>query len=78
MSAELTNLFQNGDLVKAIWETVYMTFGSTIIAYLLGLPLGILLYVTDKKGICPCGRRGNHHRGSSVSKQKSAPVIKSR
>ena len=54
MSAELTNLFQNGDLVKAIWETIYMTFGSTIISYLLGLPLGILLYVTDKKGICPC------------------------
>ena len=54
MSVELTNLFQNGELVKAIWETIYMTFGSTALAYILGLPLGILIYITDKKGICPC------------------------
>lgn len=54
MSNELSNLFQNGEMVNAILETVYMTFGSTAIAYLLGLPIGILIYITDKKGLCPC------------------------
>lgn len=36
-----------------ILETLYMTVVSSILAYLLGLPLGILLVVTDKDGIAP-------------------------
>lgn len=42
------NLIQMG-----IWETVYMTFLSTAISYVIGLPLGIILSVTDKDGIVP-------------------------
>lgn len=42
------NLIQIG-----IWETVYMTFLSTAISYVIGLPLGIILSVTDKDGIVP-------------------------
>lgn len=34
-------------------ETIYMTVISTILAYLVGLPLGLLLVVTDKDGIHP-------------------------
>jgi D-methionine transport system permease protein len=36
-----------------ILETLYMTFFSSFIAYVIGLPLGILLVVTDKEGIAP-------------------------
>ncbi len=36
-----------------ILETLYMTFFSSLIAYLIGLPLGVLLVVTDKDGIAP-------------------------
>lgn len=36
-----------------ILETFYMTFFSSLVAYLIGLPLGILLVVTDKEGIAP-------------------------
>jgi D-methionine transport system permease protein len=36
-----------------ILETLYMTFFSSLIAYLIGLPLGVLLVVTDKEGIAP-------------------------
>ncbi len=42
------NLIQLG-----IWETVYMTVLSTAISYIIGLPLGIILSVTDKDGIAP-------------------------
>ncbi len=53
MSNELlTRLIEKGVLQLGIWETVYMTFISTFFAYLVGLPLGILLSVTDKGGIC--------------------------
>jgi D-methionine transport system permease protein len=36
-----------------ILETFYMTFFSSLVAYLIGLPMGILLVVTDKEGIAP-------------------------
>ena len=36
---------------KGILETLYMTILSSLLAYILGLPLGILLVVTDKDGI---------------------------
>ena len=37
----------------AAFETIYMTLISTAVAYLIGLPLGILLCATDKNGIRP-------------------------
>lgn len=39
---------------EGIWETLYMTLASTLLAYVFGLPLGVLLVVTDEKGILPC------------------------
>jgi D-methionine transport system permease protein len=38
---------------KGILETLYMTVLSSVLAYILGLPLGIVLVVTDKEGIAP-------------------------
>ena len=46
-------LVEQGVLVRGIWETVYMTLLSTVIAYGIGLPLGILLNVTGKSGLHP-------------------------
>ncbi|WP_413483310.1 methionine ABC transporter permease MetI [Morganella psychrotolerans] len=33
-------------LVKGIWETLVMTFSSGFLGFLLGLPVGVLLYIT--------------------------------
>ena len=42
------------DLIKTgIWETLFMVFASSAISYLIGIPLGIILVVTDKEGIRP-------------------------
>lgn len=41
-------------LLQGIVDTLYMTVASTIFAYVLGLPLGILLVTTSKDGIRPC------------------------
>ena len=35
----------------ATWETVYMSFASSFFAIVLGLPLGILLVMSQKDGI---------------------------
>ncbi|MBR0138348.1 MAG: ABC transporter permease [Erysipelotrichaceae bacterium] len=40
-------------IVKGIGETVAMVVLSTLFGYLLGLPLGVLLYSSDKDGIHP-------------------------
>ncbi len=40
-------------ILTGIWETIFMVFGSTLIGYLLGLPLGVVLVVTRKGGVHP-------------------------
>ncbi|HJC48116.1 MAG TPA: ABC transporter permease [Candidatus Lachnoclostridium pullistercoris] len=40
-------------LQEGIWETLYMVVLSSAISYLIGIPLGIILVVTDKDGIRP-------------------------
>ena len=52
-SEMLQKLWENGILQKGIWETIYMTLISTAFAYLIGLPLGVLLAISDKGGIRP-------------------------
>jgi len=42
------------EMIKTgIWETLYMTFASSALSYLIGIPLGIILVVSDKDGIYP-------------------------
>lgn len=41
------------NLLEAIKDTLLMTTISTIIAYIIGLPLGVILYQTSKKGLKP-------------------------
>ena len=52
MNSLLTQLIDKGVLQLGVFETIYMTFISAFFAYLFGLPLGVLLSVTDKGGIC--------------------------
>lgn len=41
------------ELLSALWQTLYMTFLPTIIAFVIGLPLGILLVTGEEGGIRP-------------------------
>ena len=40
-------------IIQGFYDTLYMTVVSTLLAYIVGLPLGIALAITDKKGIKP-------------------------
>ena len=53
LSEMFLKLWNNGILQRGIWETVYMTVISTAISYVIGLPLGVVLTVTDKGGLHP-------------------------
>jgi D-methionine transport system permease protein len=48
MRSDLVKLLLNGTQ-----ETLYMVFFSSIIALLLGVPIGVLLVITDKGGVFP-------------------------
>ena len=41
------------EFLLAVWETLYVTLLSTFFAFLIGLPLGVLLVVGGKGGIRP-------------------------
>lgn len=74
ISEILKQLWQSGTLVTGIWETVYLTLLSTVIAYLLGLPLGVVLAVTGEGGIRPV-KWLNRVLGFIVNIFRSIPFI---
>lgn len=57
-----------------LWNTLYMTFVSTAIAYIIGLPLGVVLVVTSKEGIHP-NRLINASLGVIVNVLRSVPFL---
>lgn len=61
-------------LCTGFGETLYMVLLSTFIAYVIGLPLGLLLVVTDKDGIKP-NRVVNGILGFAINILRSVPFI---
>ena len=65
-------------LLPLLWdstvETLYMTFWSSLIAYVIGLPLGVLLVVTRKGGIMPAPTF-NAVLGVAINFLRSIPFI---
>jgi D-methionine transport system permease protein len=74
MSEALLKLLDNNVLQLGIWETIYMTVVSTLLAYLIGLPLGVILTITDKDGIRPIAWL-NKTLGFIVNVFRSMPFI---
>ena len=46
-------LLDQNMFLTAAWETIYLTVISTAISYAIGVPLGLVLCVTDRDGIYP-------------------------
>ncbi len=65
-------------LVEMMWEgigeSLYMTLVSTGLSYLLGIPVGVVLYITDKDGIAENGAV-NKVLGVIVNMLRSVPFI---
>ena len=40
-------------IINGVWATLYMTVASTVLGYVFGLPMGVLLAITDKEGLTP-------------------------
>lgn len=61
-------------LGKGLLESLYMTLLSSFLAYVIGLPIGIILVVTDKQGIKPMPLL-NQILGVVVNLLRSVPFI---
>ena len=61
-------------LLTGLRETVFMVALSSLLSYLIGIPLGILLIVTDKDGIQPNGLI-NTVLGVIINLMRSVPFI---
>lgn len=62
------------DYAQQTGITLLIVFLSTLFAYIIGIPLGILLNVTDKNGLCQC-RPVNVVLGVIINVLRSAPFI---
>lgn len=63
------------DLVlKGLWETIYMTVGATVLSYIVGLPLGLILAATAADGVRP-NRGVNLVLGAIVNVLRSVPFL---
>lgn len=61
-------------LVRSFWETCYMVLVSTLIATLIGIPLGVILTVTRRDHILP-NVALNGVLGAVVNALRSTPFI---
>ena len=61
-------------LAQGALETLYMTLWSSLFAYLIGLPLGVLLVVTRRDGIMPAPTL-NSVLGVMINFLRSIPFI---
>lgn len=63
-----------GLLAEGTWETLYMTLVSTAISYLIGIPIGVILYITGEGGIRR-NRAINAVVGAIVNILRSVPFL---
>ncbi|MDD4334051.1 MAG: ABC transporter permease [Desulfotomaculaceae bacterium] len=68
------NSWMAGAVLLATWETIYMVLTSTVLSYLLGLPLGIILVTTAENHVME-NRSLNRVLGSIVNAARSIPFI---
>ncbi len=63
-----------GLLNISLWETLYMVVIATALSYAIGLPIGIILNITGKGGICP-NKIINSGLGIIVNVFRSIPFL---
>ena len=61
-------------LLEGTYETLLMTFASTIFAYIIGLPLGVTMVITDVHGISP-NKTINTVLGTIINIGRSIPFV---
>lgn len=68
-------LLDGGNLLFAVWETLYAPFLATIFAYIIGLPLGVLLVTGEASGIRPLPKWLMRAMNTVINLLRSVPFL---
>ncbi|MBQ7754029.1 MAG: ABC transporter permease [Treponema sp.] len=68
------NIIQSQFLLST-WQTVYVTILSTFFAFVIGLPLGVLLVTGEEKGIKPLPKGFMHTLNVIINILRSVPFL---
>lgn len=74
LTEDFITLWEEGTFLTGVLETLYLTFISTLLAYLVGIPVGVILNITSKNGIRP-NKWINIPLGIIVNIFRSVPFI---
>ena len=61
-------------IVTGVWETFFMTFFASLFSYIIGMPLGVLLYATSRGRLLE-NRAVNFTIGAIVNITRSLPFL---
>ena len=62
-------------LLFAVWETLYAPLAATVFAYLIGLPLGVLLVTGEPEGIRPMPKALMRVLNTIINLLRSVPFL---
>ena len=68
-------LFDPANIPFAIWETLYAPLVATVFAYVIGLPLGVLLVTGEENGIRPLPRSFMTGLNTVINLLRSIPFL---
>ena len=72
---QVSFLFDPVNIPFAIWETLYAPFAATILAYIIGLPLGVLLVTGEESGIHPLPKAFMSTLNTVINLLRSIPFL---
>lgn len=72
---QLEFLFTPSTLPVAIWETLYAPLLATVFAYVIGLPLGIILVTGEETGIRPLPKAFMRVLNAVINLLRSVPFL---
>ena len=68
-------LMEPGNILFAIWETLYAPALATVLAYLIGLPLGVILVTGEENGIHPLPKALMSVLNTLINLLRSVPFL---
>ena len=68
-------LMEPGNILFAIWETLYAPALATVLAYLIGLPLGVILVTGEEGGIHPLPKALMRVLNAVINLLRSVPFL---
>ena len=72
---EETEKILKSEYLLATWQTLYVTLIATLFAFIIGLPLGVLLVAGEENGVRPLPKPVMHVLSVIINLLRSVPFL---